>query len=134
MARLAPAERERLRACGDRGRLHVDGAPVDLVVDVARSLGRRTVGLLGRREVPGGLLLHPCSSVHSLGMLTDLEVAYLDRELQVLEVTRLPRWRMHLPRRRAVAVLETAVLGLTARGVRPGSVLHLEPVAAQASA
>ncbi|GMA88164.1 hypothetical protein GCM10025868_34140 [Angustibacter aerolatus] len=54
--------------------------------------------------------------------------------LQVLEVTRLPRWRMHLPRRRAVAVLETAVLGLTARGVRPGSVLHLEPVAAQASA
>jgi uncharacterized membrane protein (UPF0127 family) len=58
-------------------------------------------------------------------MLVDLEVAYLDRELGVLEVVTLPRWRMHLPRRGAVAVLEAAPGRLTACGLVRGARLGL---------
>lgn len=108
----------------------VDGHPTHLGVDVARTLWQRSRGLLGRREVPTALLLHPCSSVHSLGMRIDLEVAYLDAHLTVLEVVDLPRWRVHRPRRRAAAVLEAAPGALTSCGVRPGVRLTLGPVRA----
>ena len=125
MARLSTAARGQVESVGPTGQLTVDGTPVALSVDVARSLRSRTVGLLGRREVPGALLLHPCSSVHSVGMLVDLEVAYLDADLTVLEVVDLPRWRMHRPRRRAAAVIEAAPGALTRHGVRPGVRLSL---------
>ncbi|MGN6301116.1 MAG: DUF192 domain-containing protein [Angustibacter sp.] len=124
MARLSSAARAAVDqpADGDPpARLVVDGRVTGLGVDVARSVLQRSRGLLGRREVPTALLLHPCSSVHSLGMRVDLQVAYLDRDLRVLEVADLPRWRVHRPRRRAAAVLEAAPGALTACGVRPGA-------------
>lgn len=127
MPRLSPAAAATVRAAAaPSARLRVDGAPVALDVEVARTVLRRSIGLLGRREVPTALLLHPCSSVHSLGMLVALEVAYLDADLTVLEVLDLPRWRVHRPRRRAAAVLEAAPGALTACGVRPGRRLSLE--------
>ncbi len=121
MARLSPQARESVDGLEAPAPLTVDGRPVDLRVEVADGLRRRTVGLLGRRSVPVALLLHPCSSVHSIGMLVDLQVAYLDRELRVLEVTDLPRWRMHLPRRGAAAVLEAEPGALSAIGLRAGA-------------
>jgi uncharacterized membrane protein (UPF0127 family) len=127
MARLSSTARGQVESAGSAAGLAVDGQPVGLRVEVARTVAARTRGLLGRREVPDALLLHPCSSVHSLGMLVDLEVAYLDADLTVLEVTDLPRWRMHLPRRGAAAVLEAAPGTLTRHGLRPGVHLALRP-------
>lgn len=121
MTRLSPQARTAVDGLSAPASLTLDGRPVDLQVEVADTLRRRTVGLLGRRDVPVALLLHPCSSVHSIGMLVDLEVAYLDRDLQVLEVRDLPRWRVHRPRRGAAAVLEAAPGALTALGLRAGS-------------
>lgn len=125
MARLSRTARDVVTAVGDVGELSVDGLTVGLQVEVARTLARRTLGLLGRRGAPRALLLHPCSSVHSLGMLIDLQVAYLDRDLRVIEVADLPRQRVHLPRRRAVAVLEAEPRVLSRLGVRPGAALGL---------
>ncbi len=106
--------------------LSVDGRRTDLVVETADTIRSRSLGLLGRREVPRALLLRPCRSVHSLGMRVDLEVAYLDDDLTVVDVSDLPRWRVHLPRWRAHAVLEAGAGALSARGVRPGAQLALE--------
>lgn len=128
MARLAPAARaavDQPTRAGAPARLVVDGRLTGLGVDVAASVLQRSRGLLGRREVSRALLLHPCSSVHSLGMRVDLQVAYLDRDLVVLEVVELPRWRLHRPRRRAAAVLEAAPGALSACGVRPGARLSV---------
>ena len=130
MARLSPAARTGVEQAARPAALLVDGRRTALDVDVARTVWRRSVGLLGRREVATALLLHPCSSVHSLGMLTDLEVAYLDADLRVLEVLDLPRWRVHRPRRGAAAVLEAAPGALTACGVAPGCRLALDALAA----
>lgn len=133
MARLSPRARAAVdRPAGSDGPsvLVVDGRPTSLGVDVARSVWQRGRGLLGRREVPTALLLHPCRSVHSLGMRVALEVAYLDADLTVLEVVDLPRWRVHGPRRRAAAVLEAAPGALTSRGVRSGVGLTLGSIGA----
>jgi uncharacterized membrane protein (UPF0127 family) len=81
----------------------------------------------------GMLWLAPCSSVHGLGMRIDLDVAYLDRQGRVLDVARLRRWSVHRPRRRARTVVEAAPGAMERAGVRVGSVLALEGIAAEGS-
>lgn len=124
MAKLSAHGRDvvdRLREASGPLPATLDGRPVDLTMTAALSWASRGRGLLGAREVPHALLLHPCASVHSLGMRVPLEVAYLDPDLVVVDLCDLPRWRLHLPRRRAVAVLEAAAGGLSACGARVGA-------------
>jgi uncharacterized protein len=64
---------------------------------------------LRRREPPQpgtGLLLERCRSVHTTGMRVPITVAFLDRDLVVLAVLRVPPGRVLGPRRRARHVLE----------------------------
>ncbi len=75
-------------------------------VEVARSFGDRSRGLLGRDGIDGALLLEPATSVHTFGMRFDLDVAFLNRELVVLRVVRMPRNRLGRPVLRARSVLE----------------------------
>ena len=75
---------------------------------VADSMRTRMKGLLGRRGLePGeGLLLRPANSVHTAFMRFAIDVVFLNRELEVLEVREsVPPWRM-AARRGARAVLE----------------------------
>lgn len=102
-------------------RLVVDGRTTDEPLVVADGPWSRARGLLGVRRVEGAMLITACSSVHSLGMLTDLEVAYLDAGSVVLEVVALPRNRVHLPRRGARSVLEAAPGALSAWGLVVGT-------------
>ena len=118
---------QRLRAAEAPLQLTVDEQPVALHLTAALSVGDRSRGLLGRRSAPHALLLYPCSSVPSIGLKMALEVAYLDRDLKVLEVTDLPPWRMQLPRRQAVAVLEAEPRALATCGMRPGIPLGVAP-------
>jgi uncharacterized membrane protein (UPF0127 family) len=104
-------------------RLVVDGRRLDVPVEVAATPWRRLCGALGRTRIEGGLLLQPCSSVHGWGMRIALDVAYLAGDGTVLDVAHLPRGGVHLPRRRARAVLETDVGRLREWGVRPGVVV-----------
>lgn len=109
--------------------LVVDGVGTGVPVTVAATAWARTRGLLGVAHVGdvGALLLTPCSSVHSVGMRVDLDVAYLDRGGVVLDVAPLPRNRVHLPRRRARSVLEAAPGALAGWGVVPGARVVCEP-------
>lgn len=63
----------------------------------AESLFARMRGLLGRRGLPAGegLLLSPCSGIHTLGMRFAIAAVYLDSEWRILRVDpRVPpgRW------------------------------------------
>lgn len=72
--------------------LHVD----DLRVEVAATFLRRLVGLLGRRSLaPGtGLLLVPCSNIHTGFMRFEIDAVFVDREGTVLAVfPALRPWR-----------------------------------------
>jgi uncharacterized membrane protein (UPF0127 family) len=83
----------------------------------------RLRGLLGRRELlPGeGLLLRPSGAVHTCFMRFAIDVAFLDRDLVVVEVVqRLRPWRL-AARRGARAVLELAAGECARRGIEPGS-------------
>lgn len=51
-------------------------------IEVASGMFSRMRGLLGREDMPPGhgLLISPCSSIHTFGMRFDLDVLFLDRE------------------------------------------------------
>lgn len=86
---------------------------------------RRLRGLLlGGDE----LLLYPCNSVHGFGIRRALEVAYIDAEGVVIEVTELRSWRAHRPRRGARVAWEAPPGRFHNLGVVPGCTLKFAPV------
>jgi uncharacterized protein len=90
--------------------------PADWRVAVARSFWRRLLGWMGRR-IPEcqGLLITPCSSVHTAFMRGAIDVVFLDANAQVLGVRTLRPWRAAV-QRGACQVLELPAGGFAALG------------------
>ncbi len=95
-------------------------------LEVATSRRDRRRGLLGRDGLEGALLIRPCTSVHSVGMHFDLDVAYCDEDLRVLETVRMRRWRLGRPRPAAHAVLEAQAGAFERWRLRPGDQLEVK--------
>ena len=100
------------------------GGDVLAGAEVATSFGQRTKGLLGRSGYEGAMVLPRTRSVHTMGMRFAIDVAFCDAELVVVGVTRLPPWRMSLPRRGGRSVIEAQAGAFERWGLRPGD--HLE--------
>jgi uncharacterized protein len=99
-----------------------DGSLVCERCAVAATPLSRLKGLLGRSELRRGegLLIRPCSSVHTWFMRFPIDVVFLDRELRVVRVAdRLAPWRTAAGRK-ARAVLELPAGESDRHGLRPG--------------
>jgi uncharacterized membrane protein (UPF0127 family) len=96
------------------------------VVEVADSFGPRLKGLLGRDGLDGALLLTKARSVHTVGMRFDIDVAYCDRDLTVLETRTMRRHRVGVPRIKARCVLEAEAGAFERWRLRPGDRLELK--------
>ena len=88
-------------------------------------------GLLGRDGLdPGaGLLLERVRSVHTVGMRFEIAVAFLDADLRVLELVRVPPGRVLMPRWGARHVLELR----TDTALRVGDRLRRSPMTGRAT-
>jgi uncharacterized membrane protein (UPF0127 family) len=76
-----------------------DATPVINSVWKTETAWERMRGLLGRKKLKDqeGLLIVPCSSVHTIGMRYAIDVVYLDTIGKVLKtVSRLKPWRFSL--------------------------------------
>jgi uncharacterized membrane protein (UPF0127 family) len=93
--------------------------------EIASSYNERLRGLLGHSGYEGAFLLPKTRSVHSLGMRFALDVAFLDRQLCVVDVIALAPWRMCLPRWRARMVLEAEAGAFERWGLHIGDKLEL---------
>lgn len=103
-----------------------NGEPVATVWN-AKGYFQRLRGLLGRTlEEGGGLLLTPCSSIHTYGMQYDIDAVYLDRTGVVLRVDEalIPgkAWRGE---RKAYRVLELASGHAGRCGIHAGDKLEV---------
>jgi uncharacterized membrane protein (UPF0127 family) len=94
-------------------------------LEMATSMADRSRGLLGRDGIEGALLLRPARSVHTVGMRFDLDVAFCDAELVVLDTVTMARWRLGLPRRGARCVLEAEAGAFERWRLRPGDRLEV---------
>ncbi len=89
----------------------------------ARHWWQRLRGLLGRKSLGDGegLLLEPCRAVHMLGMRFPLDVAFVDRNGEVVAVyAGLAAGRRTGYHRRARAALELPAGTLASTGTVPG--------------
>lgn len=79
-------------------------------LQIAASFWRRFIGLQFRRSLPpqAGLLIAPCSSVHTFGVRFPIDVAFIDASGIVVEVHESvkPR-RVCIPQRSCRYVVET---------------------------
>ncbi|GCB46330.1 DUF192 domain-containing protein [Streptomyces sp. NL15-2K] len=113
-----------------RGTLVVHGGqgPVSVPLEIAASYRARTKGLLGRDSVDGAILLSPANSVHTFRMRIPIDVAYLDRDLEVVAVRTMTPGRLGMPRVRARHVLEAEAGVMKAWGLRAGVRVEVEVV------
>ncbi|MET7454710.1 DUF192 domain-containing protein [Streptomyces sp. NPDC005574] len=104
------------------GSLVVRGEEADFSVplEIASSYRARTRGLLGRDHLDGAMLLSPAGSVHTFRMRMPIDVAYLDRHLDVIAVRTMKPGRLGLPRLRSRHVLEAEAGAMAGWGVRVG--------------
>lgn len=99
------------------------GIRVGSRVTVADSWWGRFRGLLARPPLKTGegLLLLKCGSVHTIGMLHPIDVAFLDADGRVVRsIARLGPWRMGLGGEQAVHALELPPGRLDETGTVPG--------------
>ncbi len=96
--------------------------------EVASTYTERTRGLLGRQGFEGALILKRTRSVHTIGMRFAIDVAFLDRDLTVLDVVRLNPWRMTIPRRKCRSVLEAEAGAFERWRLKEGDRLELREV------
>lgn len=94
-------------------------------VEVADSLVSRLRGLLGRDGLDGALLIDKARSVHTIGMRFPIDVAFCDRDLNVVATKTMRRHRIGVPRWRARCVLEAEAGTFERWHLRPGDRLEL---------
>ncbi|MDO0912125.1 DUF192 domain-containing protein [Streptomyces sp. DT2A-34] len=105
-----------------RGTLVVHGERGDVSVplEFASSYRARSKGLLGRDSVDGAMLLTPASGVHTFRMRIPIDVAHLDRKLNVIAVGTMRPGRLGLPRLRSRHVLEAEAGAMAGWGLGVG--------------
>ena len=109
------------------------GALVATRVAVATRAVERGLGLLTRSRLdPGeGLLISPCRGVHTCGMRFTIDIVALDESGLVVDaVPALRPWRIRLPRRGAVGVLELPEGSLERSRTQVGHRIELQLVSA----
>lgn len=97
-------------------------------IGLADSFLSRLFGLLGKSGLePGsGILIRPCSGVHTVGMRFPIDVVALDKNLRVVRTWRsLPPYRITRVSFRTHSVLELAPGQIDACRIEPGDHLVL---------
>ena len=120
-----PAAREQTNIRGASYQLREEGTGRVVVarLELAKSLWKQTVGLLGRRQFPPetGMWLEPCNSIHTFGMQFAIDVLFLDASGCLIRAVRdLKPWRVCWPVWRARVVVEIPAGTVALRNIQTG--------------
>ncbi|MGW1889703.1 DUF192 domain-containing protein [Streptomyces sp. NPDC002004] len=107
---------------GDGG----DGPRTSVPLEIAASSRARTKGLLGRDGIDGAILLTPANNVHTFRMRFTIDVAFLDRNLNVRAVRTMKPGRLSRLYVRARHVLEAEAGAMARWGLREGVRVSVE--------
>jgi uncharacterized membrane protein (UPF0127 family) len=105
-----------------------DGTLVADYVVPATSTWARFCGLMFRRELPEGhgICIRPCNSIHMFFMRFAIDVAFVDRNGNVVHVLNtIKPWRMSRMVFKSAAAIELPAGTLAAKGVTKGAKLEM---------
>jgi len=94
-------------------------------LEVASSGRERMRGLLGRDSMNGALLLRPAKSVHTMSMRFSIDVAFVSKDLEVLDLVTMVPNRIGRPRWRADGIIEAPSGAFAQWGVAVGDRLEI---------
>jgi len=94
-------------------------------LEVADSWKTRLRGVLGRTSLDGALMITPAFSVHTFGVSFDLDVAYCDGDMIVIDIVTMVPNRIGRPRPRARSVIEAPKGSFERWGISPGDQLEV---------
>jgi uncharacterized protein len=97
-------------------------------LEITETFAERARGLQGRESCDGALHLAGARTVHTAGMLFELDVAFLSADLTVVQLVRVPPWRVALPRKGTRSVLQAEAGALARWGVRVADRLEIHEV------
>lgn len=100
-------------------------------LELARTLWKQTVGLLGRSRLAAnsGIWLEPCNSIHTFGMQFAIDVLFLDASGGlVYTVQCMKPWRVCWPVWRARVVVEIPEGTIAARDIQVGNRYQLSDI------
>lgn len=103
----------------------VSGSHVLASAEVLSTRSQRARGLLGRETVEGAVVIPRCRWVHSVGMRIAIDVAYLNRDGEVVKIARLRRHRIALPVLAARTVIEAETGAFGRWGLHLGDVVEV---------
>lgn len=98
-------------------------------IQIAESFFDKLFGLMGRRHMlfGTGMLLHPCSSIHTCFMTIPIDVLYINKDRKVLAIDRvLEPWRIGTIKLGTSMVLELPPGTATATGIEIGDLIAIE--------
>jgi uncharacterized membrane protein (UPF0127 family) len=104
----------------------VRGDDVLAAADVAVTGKRRRIGLRGRDDFEGVLVLRPCRNVHTFGMRFEIDVAFCDRDGYVLHTQSLRRNRISRLVPRAYFAIEAREGAFDRWCLVPGDVVEIK--------
>jgi uncharacterized membrane protein (UPF0127 family) len=93
-------------------------------LELARTLWKQTVGLLGQKQLQpdSGLWLEPCNSIHTFGMQCSIDVLFLDASGRLVRAVRnLRPWRLCWPVWTARVVVEVPEGTIALRNIQVGN-------------
>jgi uncharacterized membrane protein (UPF0127 family) len=96
---------------------------------IAQDFWSRLKGLIGAKalEEGEGLVIMPCSSIHTMFMAFPIDVLYVDAEHRIVDIDiDLKPWRLSLPRHRSHYVVELPAGTVLQTGTVVGDRLSLE--------
>ena len=91
----------------------------------ADSFRRRTIGLIGRPDFDGALLLERTKSVHTFGMKFPIDVAFCDKDLKIIRVITMNQRRVSKLHLGARCAIETEAGRFRHWRVGPGAQLEI---------
>lgn len=95
-------------------------------LEVASTTAQRVRGLLGVSSYEGALFLPHTRAVHTMGMRFPIDVAFVDRDLRVVDIVCMAPWRLTRPRLRCRGVIEAEAGAFERWRLRPGDQLELD--------
>ena len=95
--------------------------------EVAEGFLTRARGLLGRKSLPvdAGLLIQPCTSVHTFFMRFTIDVLYLDRNDRVVKAVTLKPFRLSMGGKGTKRTLEMAQGSIARASIQRGVQLQI---------
>ena len=94
-------------------------------LEIADTWQTRLRGVLGRESIDGALLIRPAFSVHTIGVKVELDVAYCDGDLRVIDIVTMRPNRVGKPRMRSRQVIEAPRGSFERWGVHIGDQLEV---------